>query len=278
LVVFCKLFLLLVLAALASGCSTVRFAYENADAYLRWKAGSYLDLQGDDAEELDDRIDEFHEWHRRNALPKYVTLAGEASRRFADGLSPPDLIWGYDALRAQARESLRKAGDLAAPLLDRLTPEQVAQIERRLADENRQFYRDNLRASERDRRRKRAKFIVERLEDWVGKLTQAQIERVREYAERAPLVDELRDRDRKRLQKDVLAIVRAREARARLGERLANWDRGREPAYVAALDTWREHYFALLLDLDRSFTPEQRTRAQANLRRYAEDFAALASR
>ncbi len=46
----------------------------------------------------------------------------------------------------------------------------------------------------------------------MGKLSQAQVQRVREYAERAPLADELRDRDRKRLQKEVIAIVRAREA------------------------------------------------------------------
>ena len=275
--VFRGIFVLL-LAALTCGCSTVRFAYENADAYLRWKAGSYLDLQGDDADELDDRIDEFHAWHRKNALPKYVNLAHEASQRFADGLSRPDVVWGYDSVRVQARESLRKAGDLVAPLLDRLTPEQVAQIERRLADENRQFYRDNLRASERDRRRKRARFIIDRLEDWVGKLTQAQIQRVREYADRAPMVDELRDRDRKRVQKDVIAILRAREARARLGERLANWDRGREPAYVAALDTWREQYATFLTDLDRTLTPEQRARVLANLRRYTEDFEALSAR
>ena len=53
----------------------MRFAYENADTYLRWKAGNYVDLQGDEADELDDRIDEFHDWHRKNALPKYVRLA-----------------------------------------------------------------------------------------------------------------------------------------------------------------------------------------------------------
>ena len=273
-----KVLLACLLAAAVCGCSTVRFAYENGDAYLRWKAGSYLDLQGDEAEELDDRIDEFHAWHRKNALPKYSALTHEASRRFADGLSRQDLDWGYDSLRVQSRESLRKGAELIAPLLDRLTPEQVAQIERRLADENRQFFRDNLRAPERDRRKKRAKSIADRLEDWVGKLTQAQVQRVREYAERAPLADELRDRDRKRLQKEVIAIVRAREARKRLPDRLANWERGREPAYVAALDAWREQYFALLMDIDRSLTPEQRARAQAHMRRYAEDFEALAAR
>ena len=275
---FCRVFLVLVLAALACGCSTVRFGYENADAYLRWKAGGYLDLEGDDAEELHDLIDEFHAWHRRHELPKYAGVAHEAERRFADGLSHEDLVWGYDSLRAQARESLRKAADLAAPLLDRLTPEQVAQIERRLAEENRQFYRDKLRGTERDRRRKRAKYTVERLEDWVGKLTQAQIQRVREYADRAALTDELRDRDRKRLQKDFLAIVRAREARSRLAERAANWERGRDAAHVAALETWRAQYFAMLVDIDRSLAPEQRALALAHIRRYAGDFDALAAR
>jgi len=268
---------LLVLATLVCGCSTVRFAYENADAYVRWKAASYVDLEGDDAEEMDDRIDEFHAWHRKNALPKYVKLAAEASSRFADGLSRQDLVWGYDSLRVQARESLHKAAELVAPLLDRLTPAQIAQIERRIAEENRQFYRDNLRGSERERRRKRSKFVVDRLEDWVGKLTQAQAQRVREYAERAPLTDELRDRDRKRLQSEVIAILRAKEAKARLAARVAEWERGREPAYAAALEKWREEYFALLLDIDRMLTPEQRARALGQMRRYAEDFETLAA-
>ena len=273
-----KIAVALALAWLLCGCSTVRFAYENADAYMRWKAGSYLDLSGDDAEELDDRIDDFHAWHRKNELPKYVKLAGEAEQRLADGLSRQDLVWGYDSLRAQTRESLRKGAELIAPLLDRLTPAQIGQIERRIAEENRQYYRDYLRGSERERRRKRARFAVDRLEDWVGKLTQAQVERVREYAERAPMVDELRDRDRRRLQKDVIAILRAREARARLAEHVAHWERGREPAYTAALDAWREQYFAMLIDIDRTLTPEQRARVVRSVQRYAADFEALAAR
>ena len=76
----------------------------------------------------------------------------------------------------------------------------------------------------------------------------------------------------------MLAILRAREAQKRLPERLAHWEHGREPAYVAALDAWREHYFDLMFDLDRMLTAEQRARAQSQLRRYAEDFEALAPR
>jgi Family of unknown function (DUF6279) len=268
----------LLAAALVCGCSTVRFAYENADAYVRWKVGTYVDLEGEDAEELDDRIDEFHAWHRRNALPKYVTLVRDASRRFDRGLSRPDLVWGYDSVRAQAQESLRKAAELLAPLLDRLTPAQVAQIERRIAEENRHFHRDYLRGTEPERRARRARHAVNRLEDWVGKLTPAQVHRVREYAERAPLIEEMRDRDRKRLQKDVIAILRAKEAKTRLPSRVADWERGRDPAFVAALEAWREQYFAMLLDVERMLTPEQRSRALGQMRRYAEDFDALAAR
>jgi hypothetical protein len=278
LVAYSRLFILVVLSALVCGCSTVRFAYDNADVYVRWQVHSYIGVDGQDADELDERIDEFHAWHRKNALPKYVTLAHEASQRFADGLSHADVVWGYDSARLQARESLRKAAELVAPLLDRLTPEQIEAMEHRIAEANRTYYRDHLRGSERERRARRARIAINRLEDWVGKLTHAQVQRVREYAERAPLTEELRDRDRKRLQNDVVAIVRAHEARERLPERVANWDRGREPAYAAALEAWREQYFAMLIDVDRMLTHEQRARALGHMRRYAEDFEALAAR
>ena len=90
----------------------MRFAYENADAYLRWKAGTYLDLQGDEADELDDRIDEFHAWHREQCAAEIRhACAGGVAAASGDGLSRQDLDWGYDALRGQARESLRKAAE-----------------------------------------------------------------------------------------------------------------------------------------------------------------------
>jgi hypothetical protein len=73
-------------------------------------------------------------------------------------------------------------------------------------------------------------------------------------------------------------MVRKREAQKRLPERAANWERGRDPAYAAASENARQEYFALLLDLDKSLTPEQRARAQANFRRYADDFTILARR
>ena len=74
----------------------------------------------------------------------------------------------------------------------------------------------------------------------MGKLTQAQVERVQQYARARAAADELRDRDRKRLQAEMLGMVRAREAReapARAASPTGR--RGRDPAYAAASEAWR---------------------------------------
>jgi hypothetical protein len=261
-----------------AGCSTVRFAYDNADAFIRWRAGQFLDLHDEAADELDERIEAFLRWHRTQALPEYAREADDAARRVARGLSREDLLWGYDSFVTQARRSLRAGAERIAPLLDRLTPEQVKHIEQRIVEENRKFARENLRGSERARRERRAQRIIDRLEDWLGNLSKAQVERIRQYSERAPLIDALRDRDNKRLQVDVLAIIRAREAQKRLADRVVNWEKGRDPAYVAARAAFWREFNTLLLDIDRMGTPEQRARVVAQFRRYAEDFRALATR
>jgi hypothetical protein len=253
----------------------VRMAYDNADTYLRWRAGNYLDVHGEQLEDLDAAIDDFHRWHRAQALPQYERLALEAATRVEDGVSPEDLVWGYDSLLAQARIGLREAAQRIAPLLGRLDAQQLAHIETRLAEDNRRFRKEFLRGAEAARRERRAERIVKRLEDWVGRLSQAQEERVRRYSERAPLVAEMRVRDHERVQAAGLAILRSRRIES-LPEFVSHWDRGRDPAYVAAIEASRRELTAMLLDLDRSLSPEQRALAVDRLRRYAADFRQLA--
>ena len=269
----------LLLAALWIGaCSSVRFAYENADAYILWRANSYLDLDGDAYEALDERIDDFIGWHRATALPQYVKLSEETAARVAKGLSRADLVWGYDSFMGQARQSLRAAAERIAPLLDGLSARQLKRMEQRFEEDNRRYRKENLRGSEAERRTRRAKRTQERLEDWVGDLDRAQVQRVRQYSERAPLVAELHERERMRLQAEVLAMARARTARRLLAERAASFDQGRDPAYVAASDAARAEFFDLLLDLDRTLSPAQRAHAVNKIRRYGREFASLAGR
>jgi hypothetical protein len=270
---------LMVLAALLlAGCSGVRLVYDNADTFIRWRMLQFLDVHGEQADELDERIAGFMRWHRVNALPKYARDADESAQRLSRGLTRDDVVWGYDVLAGHGREAMRAAAEQAAPLLDRLNAAQIRHMEQRIAEENRKFAREHLRGSERDRREQRAQRIIERLEDWLGSLSKAQIDAVNRYSARVPLNAELRDRDNKRIQGEIMAIIRAKEARRRLPERIVGLDAGRDPAFVAARAESIREFGALLLEIDRLATREQRARVIAELRRYAEEFRSLAAR
>lgn len=270
--------LFLLLAALLQGCSVTRIAYDNADVFLRWQANSYFDFHGEQSDELDRRLAAFVAWHRAKALPNYARLAEEASARMLRGVKREDLEWGYDAVQARVREALAAAGAESAALLDGLSAEQIAHFEQRLADENRKFVKEQVQGTLEERQQRRVTRNVERLEEWYGSLNDAQVERVRLYSARAPFSAELRDRDRRRRQAELLAMLRAGEARQRLAQWAAAWDGGREPAYAEASRATAAEYFDLLLDLDRTLSAEQRAHVALRLRRYAELFDSLARR
>ncbi|MDA1117596.1 MAG: DUF6279 family lipoprotein [Proteobacteria bacterium] len=268
---------LLALLGLLGGCSALEFAYNNADTWLRWQGAHYLDLQDDQAKAYGERVDAFLGWHRARALPRYARLADEASARIARGVSRDDLLWGYDSIRAQARESLRRAGAEAADLLDGLALAQLEHLERRIAESNRKFAREHLEGSSEQLRARRLARTLQTVEEWLGNLDEAQRERVRQFSDRAPLNGELRDRERRRQQAELLAMLRAREAGARLADWAAHWDRGREAHFAEANRAFVAEYFDLLVDLNRTLSPGQRQHAIARLRGYARGFDLLAA-
>jgi len=265
------------LLALLAGCSAVEFAYNNADAYLRWQAGRYLDLKNAQADEFNARLVAFLAWHRSTALPQYARLAVEAGGRLERGASLADMVWGYDAIRQQAREGLRRAGAETGDFLDRLTPAQVEQVEGRFAEDNQKFAREWLEGTPAEQRARRLKRLTHALEDWLGELNDAQRERARQFNEAAPLNGEMRDRERRRRQAEFVAMLRARESARRLADWSAEWDRGRDPAFVRSNREFTDGLLAMLADLERGLSPRQRAVAVARLREYARDFQLLAA-
>jgi len=266
----------LLVALVLQGCSVSRVAYNNADVVLRWQAGYYFDVEGEQSDQLDRGLATVLAWHRAEALPQYARLANEMAARLQRGIKRQDLEWSYDALREQIRQTLVAAAGESAGLLDRLSPEQIEHFEGRLAEENRKFAKEEVQGTVEKLHKRRMKRNLERLEEWFGSLDDAQEERVRQYGARAPLTGALRERDRKRRQAEFLAMLRARDAKRRLAPLLERWESDREPAYAKAMDVTRDEYMKLLLDLDRTLSAEQRAHAVARLRRFGELFDSLA--
>ena len=265
------------LALLLAGCSATEFAYNNADTYIRWQVGRYFDLKNAQSEEFNARLGTFLAWHRAEALPQYSRLATEAGARLERGASLADMLWGYDAVRQQARAGLRRAGADTGDLLDRLAPAQIENLERRFAEDNAKFAREILEGTPAEIRARRLKRLTHTLEDWLGELSDAQRSRIRQFNDAAPLVGEMRDRERRRRQAEFLAMLRARESARRLADWAADWDRGRDPAFVRANREFTDGLLAMLAELERTLSPRQRAVAVARLREHARDFQLLAS-
>jgi len=265
------------LVALA-GCNALQVGYNNADALIHWRGAKYFGFEDEQKAQFERRVQRFLAWHRKTELPRYAHVANDLADRLARGVLQADLVWGYDAFQRHLRQSLVAGSGEIGDLLDALSPAQVERFRERLEKENGDFAREHgLRDSPEERRARRVKRNIERLEDWFGPLTDAQVERVGLYSKRAPLDDELRDRDRRRMQREILAMVNARQAGKRLVQWSAAWDRNRDPAYEAARKANLQEFYAMLLDLDKTLSPEQRARAVKRLRGFAGDFVALAA-
>jgi hypothetical protein len=265
-------------AVLLAGCSAIEFAYNNADAWVAWKADQFLDLREDQERELDVRIADYFKWHRTQALPAYARLAEEAAARLARAASQEDMVWGYDAIRAQARVGLERAGGALGDFLDRLEPAQIEHFARQMEEENRRYARRYLAGTPAERRARRLDRLQHTLEDWLGELSDAQRERVREFNDTAPLNAGLRDRERRRQQRELLVLLRERRSAGALADWWAHWDRDREVAFAAASLAQRQAFLSMLADVERMLSERQRAHVVARLREYARDFRSLAAR
>lgn len=266
-----------VLAAL-TGCTALQIGYNNADTLLHWRGAQYFGFQDEQKAEFERRMQRFLVWHRKTELPQYARLAEDLANRLSRGVSQSDLIWGYDSFQTYLRQSLRAGTGEVAELLDALSQEQIGRFQERLERENRDFEKEHgLGETPEERRAIRVKRNVDRLEDWFGPLTDAQLGRITLYSKRAPLDYELHDRDRKRLQRELTAMIKLKEARKNLVAWAVAWDQNRDPVFDRLRKENLREYFSMLLDLDKTLSLEQRNKAVKRLRGFAGDFTTLSA-
>lgn len=269
----------LALVALLASCSAVRITYNNAEPLVRFAAHEYFDLDDRQNEQFRNRLAQFHEWHRSAELPAYAALLEVSAGKVEGGLESGDVRWAAEAIRARYRVLITRAAQDAAPILVTLTEPQLAELEQRLAKANAKYAEENVTGGARRTHRARLKRMLGRFEDWTGDLSDAQEARIERFvAEHAPLAA-LRLEDRRRWQRAAMSLIRerrdARALAAGLVDLFARAEAHRSAEYVAALARWEDGLADLLVDIDRMFSEEQRSRVVQRMRRYAEDFRVL---
>jgi len=59
------------------GCSTTNFIYNRIDFLFPWYIESYVDLNQEQRQNLNELLEPFFKWHREEELPKYAEIIGD---------------------------------------------------------------------------------------------------------------------------------------------------------------------------------------------------------
>ncbi len=274
-------FAFLLLACLAlSACSGARFAYNHADTAVAWIANDYFGLEGAQEEDFNARLARFHVWHRSEELPRYSTLFATAGAKLADGMSEAELDWAWaSVLGAYRRMAAQAAPDLAVVLVT-LTPAQFERLEKKFVESNAEYSKKNIKGGVEKQRARRYKRNLELMREWFGELSDEQETKLKAASERLPLLYEQRLENRQRRQREFVAMLKAyhspQELEPKLKRWLLEWDEGAAAEYLHATELHRAKYMRMLLELDRSLTPNQRQHAVSRFADFAALFTALA--
>mgnify|MGYP003964767831 CR=1 FL=1 len=172
--ILAKVFLLTLLLV---GCSQIGLFYDYTDWYIEYKIDSYFDINDDQEDFLEIKVDQLHAWHRKEEIPRIVTFLKQVKVEVQNGFSEENLPWienEYTEMRIRVHE---KAGDDIALFLSSLTTEQINYFQKQL-EENRERRRKRLRKSDEEWLKDRKEKVIEQLEDWYGDLTKNQESKV----------------------------------------------------------------------------------------------------
>lgn len=263
-----------------AGCSGARIAYNNADVVMRWMADDYFAFEGAQAEDFKARLARFHAWHRGEELLRYSALMTGAGDKLAGGLTQQELLWAWDNVIARYGHLAAHAAPELAAVLVTLTPAQFERLERKFAESDAEYARKYLKGGEAKQRARRDKRNLDLMREWFGDLSDAQEAQLKALSGKLPLLYALRLQNRQRRQGEFVAMLKAYRSPAELEPRmrhwLIEWEDGASPEYRRLSKLHREQYIQMLLELDRGFTPAQRTHAVTRLYDYAALFTALA--
>jgi hypothetical protein len=273
---------LLLAAALLSGCSSLKIAYSFADSVLEGRAEDYLDLSAEQEAELERQTAALISWHRQAMLPKYaVFFRHQADIAEAGGWSRPQLSAAFAKFRALVDETVAGAAPFVADVLaGHTTPEKLKHLEARMAE-----YVAEVRAEEAKETPQQGVDAwvarrAERISRFTGPLTDAQLAIIRRYSE-SGMDNAMRWLENRELRQGALVtFLRAEPTRteiARFVHRiLLHGHEIVDPGYRAVVEQrWalRERmYFDVLARLSDG----QRRELVATLRGYAADMIDLA--
>ncbi|SDJ85949.1 hypothetical protein SAMN05216212_0977 [Microbulbifer yueqingensis] len=271
--------LLLALVLLLPGCSSIQFAYNQLDRWMRWQIDDYVDFTDQQEQQLRRALTQFHAWHRRTQLPEYADyFENLAARIESRQLGPGDLPAVEQQATAYWETSSAKLYDLLLPLTATLQREQVQELAYNLR-EKREESLEKWRKSPEKVQKRRLKRIRKQSERWLGSLSDTQEQLIAAWVEQVAYNPLLRDQQRRKWQASFIDLLWRRPGNwlARLRDLIDNPEQLWSAEYRLIQQERERRARELAEQIFATITDEQRQHLTRTLREYAADFRALSA-
>jgi Family of unknown function (DUF6279) len=270
---------------LLCACSAMKVAYNQAPDLAYWWLDGYFDLNEQQTPKARDALAKLLAWHRSSELPKVAMWLQKGQALTPGEISSAQACDMWEDTRTLYFAIVERALPAAAELAPTLTPEQLAQLQRKYQKSNDEYTRDYIAGNATQRSAKRLKQAIERSEMLYGKLEAAQIAAIEQAISASSFDAAISFKERQQRQKESLemltslAAAKASPASAltTLRAYVARTSGSPDPTYRAYSDKMRKESCDAFAAVHASTTAAQRAKAAQTLKGYEQDVRTLAA-
>lgn len=263
-------------AAIAlSGCNKIGLLYDYADKLVLYKVEDDFDLGKAQRVRLKADVEGYFQWHRKSLLPAYADFLSYIVDSARVGLRPDEVDSGYRRYQELYRRTMEPVAEKSAAMLLSLSPDQIDRWIERQRKKNRKLRKD-FSGSQPERLEHRAKKIIDELEDWTGRLSKEQKEKIRALNGSMPwngiLWLDLREKVQERVAEMAKRKAPADSLRAYLAEYYLGDEKLKSEEFRARYREFEMRLKSFIYAVRNLLTEEQRARFLQQVEKLAQDF------
>ena len=267
----------MVMMFLGLSCSTIKFAYNQADWLIVRGVTKAICLNDDQEELLEKEVDKLLVWHRKGELPRYVA----EMRALADGLEKGVLDkTTFDSAEIFLKETQKRTISAIRPfaieLVMTMTPEQLA-CSCKKHEEKREERQEDLNLPLDEYKEERIEGIEKQMKRWLGSVTDEQKKLIptmivsQADAQKNSAISQ----KKRKMIHAILKSPQSGEKKIKIEALFADFESGLTEDEIAFRKQLGEDFKQKMWEFTQTMTPKQRTKLAKTLRGYAEDLEEL---
>ena len=265
----------LILVLFLGGCSSITFIYNQFDNLFPWYLESYVDLDRDQKQYLDELLTPFFQWHRVEEMPKYAQIIGSLESAIDNEIDIESLALITD----NVEESWFRLEDQMIvwiiPLARELSDEQIAKFIQVLRTKTTKSEKKLLLRNDQVYQSDSYKSIRKNLRRFMGSLTKDQLDLVKITSKEMKRTDGERIQSRKVFIEKLNLILQKEQGWEERLEKITHSDELVAENYQSTYDFNTVLIQQLLVAILNSRNDKQDKKLRTQLSRYKSDINSL---